>query len=166
MNNYLIMSYLFYFMKSCSLFNRVMWSILSAYMKWSVSVQWDWSSSWFEYIVSRWGHVRGKPMFMWCSGTFDSVVARKQAKYVTWELIYEFCICYELYKRNIKLYELISIYWVQWLMCSVKVALLGLDNQVWEVGSVLNQKQWELGHSSASYAILNAHVPLLASHIY
>ena len=47
-------------------------------------------------------------MFMCCSGTFDSIVGSKQAKYVIWELIYKSCICYELYKENIKLYELLA----------------------------------------------------------
>ena len=36
-------------------------------------------------------------MFMCCSGAFDSIVGRKQPKYVIWELIYELCIGYELY---------------------------------------------------------------------
>ena len=44
------------------------------------------------------------------SGTFDSIVGRKQVKYVTWELIYELCLYYELYTGNIKFGELISIY--------------------------------------------------------
>jgi len=43
---------------------------------------------------------------------------------------------------------------------------IGLDNEVLEVGNVANQKQWELGHWSATYAIFNVHVPLLASHLY
>ena len=41
-------------------------------------------------------------MFMCCTGTFDSIVGRKQAKYVIWQLIYELCISYELYKGNVK----------------------------------------------------------------
>jgi len=47
-----------------------------------------------------------------------------------------------------------------------KIAFIRLVNEVWEVRSVLNKKQRELGHSSASYAILNPHVSLLASHLY
>ena len=50
---------------------------------------------------------------MCCIGVFDSIVGRKEVKYVIWELLYELRICYELYKRNIKFYELISIYRVQ-----------------------------------------------------
>jgi len=65
-------------------------------------------------------------MFMCFSGIFDSIVVKKQAKYVIWELIYELCICYELYNGNMKFCELVNTYWVQWLMWSVKVALLGL----------------------------------------
>ena len=45
-----------------------------------------------------------------------------------------------------------------------KIGFIGLDNEVWEVGSVLNEEQRELGHSSASYAILNSRVSLLVSH--
>jgi len=52
-------------------------------------------------------------MLMCCIGTFDSIVGRKQAKYVIWDLIYELCIGYELYNGSIKFYELISIYCVQ-----------------------------------------------------
>ena len=52
-------------------------------------------------------------MFMKCIETFDSIVERKEDEYVNWELIYELCISYELYKGNIKFYELISIYCVQ-----------------------------------------------------
>jgi len=47
-----------------------------------------------------------------------------------------------------------------------KVSFIGLENEVWEVRSVLNKKQQELDHSIASYIILNAHVSLLASHLY
>ena len=39
-----------------------------------------------------------------------------------------------------------------------KISFIGHDNEVWKVGSVLNQKQRELGHSSASFTILNPHV--------
>ena len=46
-----------------------------------------------------------------------------------------------------------------------KIAFIGLDNEVWEIRNVLKQKQRELGHSSASYVILNSHVSLLASHL-
>ena len=49
-------------------------------------------------------------MFMCCIWAFDSIVGRKEAKYVIWEFIYELCTCYELYNGNIKFYELISIY--------------------------------------------------------
>jgi len=38
-----------------------------------------------------------------------------------------------------------------------RIAFIELDNEVSKVGSVLNQKQRELGHPSASYAILNPH---------
>jgi len=48
----------------------------------------------------------------------------------------------------------------------VQNCLYWLDNEVWDVGSVLYQKEQKLGHSSASYAILNSHVSFLASHIY
>jgi len=108
------------------------------------NVQWDWSWSYFEYIVPRQGPVREKPMFMCCSQTFDSVVGRKQANYVIWELIYEFCICYELCKWNIKFCELISIYWVQWLMLSVKMALLGsiMKCGKWGVYWIKNSENW------------------------
>ena len=47
-----------------------------------------------------------------------------------------------------------------------KIAFIGFVNEVWKVGSLLIQKQQELGHSSTSYAILNLHVCLLASHLY
>jgi len=47
-----------------------------------------------------------------------------------------------------------------------KGSLIGLDNEVWEVGSVFKQKQRELGHLIASYVILNSHVSLSASHLY
>jgi len=47
-----------------------------------------------------------------------------------------------------------------------KSAFIGLDNEVWDVRSILNQKQQKLGHSSASYGILNPHVFLLAFHLY
>jgi len=46
-----------------------------------------------------------------------------------------------------------------------KIAFIGLDNETREVGSVLEKKQRELGHSSASYVILNSHVSLLVSHL-
>jgi len=49
--------------------------------------------------------------------------------------------------------------------CGVHNCLIGLDKEVWEVGSVLKQKQRELGHSSASYIILNSHASLLGSHL-
>ena len=49
-------------------------------------------------------------MFMCCIGAFDSIMGGKVAKYVIWELLCELCICYELYKGNIKFYELISIH--------------------------------------------------------
>ena len=52
-------------------------------------------------------------MFMDYIGTFDSIVGRKEDEYVIWELIYELCISYELYKENIKFYELMRIYCVQ-----------------------------------------------------
>jgi len=52
-------------------------------------------------------------MFSYCIGTFDSIVGRKQAKYIIWELIYELRIGSELYRGSIKFYELISIYCVQ-----------------------------------------------------
>ena len=48
-------------------------------------------------------------MFMCCIGTIDSIMGKKQAKYVTWELIYEFRMCYELYNGNVKFCKLISI---------------------------------------------------------
>jgi len=48
-------------------------------------------------------------MFMYCVGTFDYIVGRKQGKYVIWELHYELCFGYELYKGTIKSYELIGI---------------------------------------------------------
>ena len=54
-------------------------------------------------------HVRGKPMVMSCIGTFDSIVGRKQAKYVIWELISELCIGYEFYKGTIDSYALIGV---------------------------------------------------------
>ena len=81
-------------------------------------------------------------MVMYCSGTFHSIMGRKLAKYVIWELIYELCICYELYKENIRFYELTSIYWVQWLMWSVKVPLLGLIMKygMWGVYWIKNNK--------------------------
>ena len=40
---------------------------------------------------------------------FNSVVGRKQDKYVIWELIYKFWISYEFYKWTIESYELIGI---------------------------------------------------------
>jgi len=46
------------------------------------------------------------------------------------------------------------------------IAFNGLEREVWEVRSVLKQKQRELGHSSTKYVILNPHVPLWASHLY
>ena len=49
---------------------------------------------------------------------------------------------------------------------SCGVAFIGLDNEVWEVGSVLKQKQRKLGHLIASYVMLNSHTSLLASHLY
>ena len=53
-------------------------------------------------------------MFMCCCiGAFDSTVGRKEAKYIIWELICELCSCYELYKGNIKFYEVIIMYYVQ-----------------------------------------------------
>jgi len=66
--------------------------------------------SYFEHIVPRYGQVRRKPMFMCCIRAFDSIVGRKEAKYVIWKLIYELRMCYELYKVNIEFYGLISIY--------------------------------------------------------
>jgi len=48
-----------------------------------------------------------------CIGTFGSIVGRKEDEYEIWELIYELYISYEVYKENIKFYELISIYCVQ-----------------------------------------------------
>ena len=41
-----------------------------------------------------------------------------------------------------------------------KSGFIGLDNEVWEVGSVLKQKQRDLGHLIASYVILNSNVSL------
>jgi len=52
-------------------------------------------------------------MLMKCIGTFGFIVGRKENEYVTWEVIYELCISYEIYKGNIKLCELISIYYCQ-----------------------------------------------------
>ena len=54
-------------------------------------------------------------------------------------------------------------------MCSItpaecKIVFNELDIELGEVGSVLNQEQRELNHSSASYTILNPYVPLLAPH--
>ena len=46
-----------------------------------------------------------------------------------------------------------------------EITFIGLHNEVWEVGSVLNQKQRE-HHLSVSYFILNPHVSPLASHLY
>ena len=46
--------------------------------------------------------------------------------------------------------------------CSI--AFNGLKKEIWEVRSVLNQEQRELGHLSASYAILSVHVSPLNSH--
>jgi len=51
-------------------------------------------------------------MFMNYIGKFGSIMERKEVEYVIWELIYELCISYELYKGDIKFYELISIYCV------------------------------------------------------
>jgi len=53
-------------------------------------------------------------MFMNCIETFGSIVGRKEAEYVIWELIYELCINDDLYKGNIKFYKLISIYCAQY----------------------------------------------------
>ena len=47
-------------------------------------------------------------MFMSCIGSFRSIVERKEDE-VVWELIYDLCICYELYRENAKSYKLISI---------------------------------------------------------
>jgi len=74
---------------------------------------------------------------MSCIGTFGSLVGRTEDELVIWELIYELYISYELYKENIKFYELISIYYV-YVEC--KIAFNGLINELSEVGSVLNQK--------------------------
>ena len=52
-------------------------------------------------------------MVMNCIVRFDSIAGKKEDEYVIWELIYELCISYELYKRNFKFYELISIYCFQ-----------------------------------------------------
>ena len=43
---------------------------------------------------------------------------------IIWQLIYELCINYEVYEGNIKFYELIAIYCVQWLIWSVKMPLI------------------------------------------
>jgi len=85
---------------------------------------WVWSLSYFEYFGPRWGHLGGEPMLMKCIGTFGFIVGRKENEYVTWEVIYELCISYEIYKGNIKLCELISIYYCQWHMWSVKLPLM------------------------------------------
>jgi len=45
--------------------------------------------------------------------TFGSIVVRKEDEYTTWELIYELYIGYELYKGNIKLDKIITVYYVQ-----------------------------------------------------
>ena len=47
-----------------------------------------------------------------------------------------------------------------------KITFITLDNEVWKVGSVLNQEPRELDHSNASYAILNRWIYVLASHLY
>ena len=47
-----------------------------------------------------------------------------------------------------------------------KTIVNGLRNEEQEVGRVLTQKQWELGHTCASYAFLSPHISLLASHTY
>ena len=52
-------------------------------------------------------------MFMCCIGIFDSILGRKEAKYVIWELIYELRICYGLHGDHAKSYELTSICCVQ-----------------------------------------------------
>jgi len=96
-------------------------------------------------------------MFMSYIGPLSSIVGRKEDKYVIWELIYELCISYGPYKETIKFYELLTICCVQRLMWSAKLPLMGLWMKS-EVGRLLNQKHWELGHSSTSYAILNPHV--------
>ena len=41
-----------------------------------------------------------------------------------------------------------------------------LVNEIKEGWRVLTQKQGELGQASASYIILNQHIPLLALHLY
>jgi len=46
-----------------------------------------------------------------------------------------------------------------------KIVFNELDIEVGEVGSVLKHEQLELDSLSASYAMLNPHVPLLAPHL-
>jgi len=48
-------------------------------------------------------------MFMSYIGAFCSIVGRKEDVYVHWKLIHELCICYGLYRENVKFYELIDI---------------------------------------------------------
>ena len=45
------------------------------------------------------GHLKGKPMFMDCNGTFSSIIERKENMYFG-ELTYEFWIDYGFYKGN------------------------------------------------------------------
>ena len=47
-----------------------------------------------------------------------------------------------------------------------RIAFDGLINEISKVESVLNQKQQELGHPSASYVVLNPHVSPWASHLH
>ena len=47
-------------------------------------------------------------MFMSYIGSFSSSVGRKEDKYVILELIYEFCISYQPYKRNIMFMRLLA----------------------------------------------------------
>jgi len=95
----------------------------------------DWLLHYFKNFEPRYSHLRGKSIFMNCIATFSSNVGIKNDEYVTWELIYELWISYELYNEKTKSNELVGIYCAQWLMSSAKFPILDLimDYEKWGV---------------------------------
>jgi len=74
-------------------------------------------------------------MFMSCIGTFRSVVEGKKISMYIGSLLMSYKSIMDLTNENIKCYELISIYCVQWLIWSAKFPLLGL---------IMKYKKWRV----------------------
>ena len=89
------------------------------------------------FIELFWVKIRswkGNPMFVNCIRTFGSVVGRKKDDYAIWELN----------GGNIKIYKLISMYFVQWLIWLMKLPLMDLLMKYLKCGvdRIKNSENW------------------------